>query len=121
MIEVLGKNLLHPVQYILIGFALLLFYTLLLAFSEYIGFDWSYLIGASAIIGLITLYTKSILNSGYQVLSVSGILVFLYFYLYVILQLQDFALLLGSLGLFIILALVMFLTRKVDWYNVITK
>jgi inner membrane protein len=121
MIEILGKKLLHPVQYILIGFALLLFYTLLLALSEYIGFDWSYFLGALSIIAMITLYSKSILNTGQQVLFVSGILTFLYFYLYVILQLQDFALLLGSIGLFVILAVVMYLTRKVDWYNVISK
>lgn len=118
MFEILGKKLLHPVQYVLIGFALLVFYTLLLALSEYIGFDWSYLVAAIAIISLITSYSKSILQSRYGVLTVSGILIFLYFYLYIILQLQDFSLLIGSIGLFIILALVMYLTRKVDWFNV---
>jgi inner membrane protein len=118
MIELLNRKILHPIQYLLIGFALLIFYTLLLSFSEHLLFQYAYLIAAIGIITLITAYTKSVLRSNRQTLLIFGILLLLYGYLYVILQLQDFALLMGSIGLFLILAVIMFLTRKIDWFAV---
>ena len=118
MIDLLNKKVLHPIQYLLIGFALLVFYTLLLSFSEHIVFKYAYLLAGVAIIGLITAYTKSVLKSNLQTSIIAGVLVLLYGYLYIVLQLQDFALLMGSIGLFIILATVMFLTRKIDWFSV---
>ncbi|MBI5216560.1 MAG: cell envelope integrity protein CreD [Ignavibacteriae bacterium] len=119
--EVLGKILLHPVQYGLIGFALVLFYALLLSLSEHVTFNVAYLISSISIIGLITVYTKWITQSGRIMMIILSVLVLLYSFLYVTLQLQDYALLLGSLGLLLILSFVMYLTRKIDWFSLKTS
>ncbi|WP_020401791.1 cell envelope integrity protein CreD [Gracilimonas tropica] len=121
MIELLGKKRIHPVQYLLIGFALLVFYTLLLSISEYIVFKFAYLIAAAAIIGLISVYSFRVVGDALKTGIVSGILILLYGYLYILLQLQDYALLMGSIGLFVVLALVMYLTRHVDWFEVMSN
>jgi len=117
MIELLNKKLIHPIQYLLIGFSLLVFYTLLLSFSEQMLFKYAYLISSIATIGLITSYTKGVLKDNRQTGIIFLILVLLYSYLYIVLQLQDLALMIGSIGLFSILSLVMYLTRKVDWFS----
>ncbi|MFQ5637375.1 MAG: cell envelope integrity protein CreD [bacterium] len=118
MIELLNRKVLHPIQYLLIGFALLVFYTLLLSFSEHIVFKYAYLIASAGILSLITAYTKSVLSSTLQTAIIGGILILLYGYLYIVLQLQDYALLMGSLGLFVVLATIMYLTRRIDWFSV---
>lgn len=118
MIELLNRKVLHPIQYLLIGFALLVFYTLLLSISEHIVFKYAYLIAGIGVVTLITAYTRSVLKHNLQTLIIFGILIILYGYLYIVLQLQDFALLMGSIGLFVILATVMYLTRKIDWYAI---
>jgi inner membrane protein len=118
MLDVLGKSIrkpVHAVQYLLIGISLIVFYTLLLSLSEHIGLGWAYLAACAAIIALILMYTKSILASLRHTGLLALILSTLYAYMYVVLQLEDYALLIGSLGLFLVLALVMFLTRKLDW------
>lgn len=117
MVELLSKKRIHPVQYLLVSFALVLFYSLLLALSEHIGFDWSYLISALAIVILITAYSHSIFKSRKQTLFMGLFLSGLYIFLYVVIQLEDMALLLGSIGLFIALAIVMFVSRKINWYK----
>lgn len=117
MVELVSKRRIHPVQYLLVSFALILFYSLLLALSEHIGFDWSYLISAMAIIALITVYSHSIFKSRKQTLFMGMFLVVLYVFLYIVIQLEDMALLLGSIGLFIALAIVMFVSRKINWYK----
>lgn len=116
-IEVLNRKRIHPFQYILVGVALCLFYTLLLSVSEYISFNLSYLLSATAIILLISLYAKTIFNNLRLALLFSLVLIILYAFVFSIIQLQDYALLLGSLGLFIVLALVMYLSRKINWYG----
>jgi len=118
MIELLSKKIIHPVQYLLIGFALLIFYTLLLSISEYLVFKLAYLIAATVIILLITVYSYSVLSDKIKTGIILGVLIILYGYLYILLQLQDYALLFGSIGLFVVLALVMFLTRKIDWFEI---
>lgn len=117
MVELLNRKRIHPVQYLLVSFALVLFYSLLLALSEYTGFEWSYLVSALAIVSLITAYSYSIFKSKKQTCFMGIFLCALYVFLYVILQLEDMALLLGSAGLFITLAIVMYASRKVDWYK----
>ncbi|MCS7013751.1 MAG: cell envelope integrity protein CreD [Chloroherpetonaceae bacterium] len=117
MTELLNRIAIHPIQYLLIGLALVIFYVLLLSFSEQIGFNWAYLVSSFAVIGLITGYAKSVLKSGVAALFIAGVLAILYGFLFTILQLQDYALLLGSLLLFVTLALVMYLTRKIDWFT----
>lgn len=120
MIELLSKKVIHPVQYLLIGLALLIFYTLLLSVSEYLVFNIAYLLASAAIIILITVYSYSVLSDKLKTGIIFGVLVILYGYLYILMQLQDYALLMGSLGLFIILALVMYLTRNIDWFEIMS-
>ncbi len=120
-VEILNKKRIHPVQYILVSFGLLLFYTLLLSLAEHIGFNLAYAISGVAIVGLISTYSHSIFKRTRLTLIMGGTLSFLYIFLFVVLQLQDFALLLGSIGLFIILAIIMYLSRKIDWYSPISQ
>ncbi|GAB4181727.1 MAG: cell envelope integrity protein CreD [Calditrichia bacterium] len=117
MIEVINRRRIHPIQYLLIGFALILFYTLLLSISEYLSFGVSYLIACVAIVAMISLYTMSILKQMKHTMIILIELILLYSYLYIVLQLEDYALLMGSIGLFVILAVVMYVTRKIDWYG----
>jgi len=121
MIELLNKKIIHPIQYLLIGFSLLVFYSLLLSISEHISFKYAYLISSIATIALISTYTISVLKSRLQTSIIFSILVLLYVYLFIVIQLQDFALLIGSIGLFVILSLVMFLTRKIDWFSTLNN
>ena len=115
--EILQKAQVHPIQYLLVGFAILVFYLLLLSLSEHLGFDRAYLIATACVVILIGSYASAILSSQKLALSVSSVLSILYGYLYVILQLESYALLMGSIGLFTALALAMFFTRKIDWYS----
>jgi len=114
--EVMLRLRVHPVQYLLIGLAIIIFYTLLLSISEQTNFGAAYLISAGAVICLITGYAKAILKKKIATLMVGGVLVILYAYLYILLQLEDYALLMGSIGLFAVLSVIMYLTRRIDWY-----
>ena len=117
IIELLQKKPIHPVQYVLIGLALIIFYTLLLSISEFVAFDVSYLIAALATIMLISFYAYGHFKS-FKTASVFGsVLALLYGFTFVLIRLEDTALLLGSIGLFIILALAMYASRKVNWYG----
>jgi inner membrane protein len=118
MIELFSKKVIHPIQYLLVGLALLIFYSILLAISEYILFQYSYLISTLLIIALIGFYVKSIYKSKQIASIVTGMLFMFYGFMYVILQLQDYSLLLGTLALFIILAAIMFFTRKINWFEI---
>ncbi len=113
--ELLSPVTLHPVQYFLVGGALCLFYLLLLSISEHAPFGVAYAIATVATVSLISSYGAALLRSVPRVLGLAGVLALLYGYLYVLLQLEDWALLMGSIGLFLILALVMYTTRRVDW------
>lgn len=116
-IEVLHKIFIHPIQYILVGIALLVFYTLLLSLSEHINFNLAFIFSALATLLLIAGYVRAILKSAKLTYLIGGILAILYTFIYVVIQLQDLALLIGSIGIFVILALVMYFSRKIDWYN----
>jgi inner membrane protein len=116
-LEILNNKQIHPLQYILIGFALCIFFTLLLSFSEYVGFNLAYFIAAVMTIVLITLYTLSILKDKKLAMLIGATLTLLYGFIFTIIQLQDYSLLMGSLGLFITLAAVMYFSRKIDWQN----
>jgi inner membrane protein len=119
--EILNRKVIHPIQYALIGFSLLLFYVLLLSISEQVAFNYAYAISSLSIILLIAGYTRSVLTSNIATAMIAGIMIVLYGFMYVLLQLEDYALLLGSIGLFVILALVMYLTRRIDWFAVGAK
>jgi len=116
-VQILNRIYLHPFQYLLVGLALTVFYTLLLSISEHLGFALGYGISAFATIGLITLYTVAIFKSKRHSAILGLILSMLYVFVYVILQSQDYALLIGSIGLFITLAIAMYLSRNIDWKN----
>ena len=116
-VETLTARRIHPVQYLLVGFAVTLFYLLLLAFAEHIQFDGAYGLAAVAILALVTLYSRAIFESWRLALIVGGLLSLFYGYFYVLLQLEALALLVGSLGLLVTLAIVMYLSRRVDWYG----
>jgi len=113
----MNKNRVHPLQYMLIGLSLIMFYTLLVSFSEHLGFGFAYLIASIAVTLLISGYAKAILKSQRLARVIFSLLTGLYIYLYVLLQLESYALLMGSIGLFSILAGVMYLTRNIDWYQ----
>ncbi len=117
LFEVLRKVRVHPIQYLLIGSALALFYLLLLSLAEQIGFLYAYLLATAMVTVLITSYGASVLKNRSHTLLLGGMLALLYGYLYFVLQLEDYALLFGALLLFALLAGVMFLTRKVDWFG----
>ncbi len=115
LIELIYFKSIHFLQYILVGFALCIFYILLLSFSEYIFFNWAYLVASVATILLIAWYVKSILQSTKMSVFIALLLAAMYGFIFTLIQLQDYALLMGSLGLFIILATVMYFSRKIKW------
>ncbi|MBC7874222.1 MAG: cell envelope integrity protein CreD [Ferruginibacter sp.] len=115
LIETGNEKSAHPFQYGLIGLALILFYTLLLSISEYTGFNTAYLLAAGATVGLIAWFVRSILQSAKATTILSVVLVLIYSYVFSLLQLQDYSLLLGSIGLFLTLAVVMFFSKKMQW------
>jgi inner membrane protein len=121
MIELFSKRVIHPIQYLLVGLALIIFYSILLAISEYILFQYSYLISSLLIIALIGFYAKSIYQSKQISFMISGMLMMFYGFMYVILQLQDYSLLIGNIALFVILAAIMFFTRKINWFDVLSN
>jgi len=117
LIQTMSKINIHPFQYVMIGVALVMFYTLLISISEHSSFLKAYLISGSAVIILITLYSKSILKNFKFPALIGTCLTVLYGFIFVIIQLENYALLVGSIGLFSILAIVMFVSRKIDWNN----
>ncbi len=116
--EVLNKKRIHPLQYILVGLALCVFYILLISISEHLDFNKAYLIGSVAVISIITMYASSVIKERKIALLIFSILTALYAFVFVILQLVDYVLLIGSIGLILILAITMFCTRKIDWYAI---
>lgn len=115
--EILQKRKIHPLQYILVGISLCVFYTLLLSFSEYIHFNYAYMIAAVSTVALITLYTKSAFGRWKVACIFGAVLSALYGFIFILIQLQDRALLFGSIGLFFLLAVSMYYSRKIDWYG----
>jgi inner membrane protein len=117
LFELIKQMLIHPVQYLLVGFCLAVFFLLLVSFSEHMAFGRAYLIASAACIGLLTYYLVFVLRSLVYGVSFGAILAALYAAIYGLLISEDNALLLGSLLLFGLVALVMIGTRKVDWYQ----
>lgn len=115
--EIIQKLMLHSIQYFFIGLAITLFYSLLISISEHLNFGLAYFISSLSTIALVTGYSISIINNKYLSSMVGVILTILYAFLYLLLQLEDYSLVAGSIGLFIVLALTMYFTRNVDWYS----
>lgn len=119
MVEVLRQLKVHPIQYLLVGSAISIFFLLLLSLSEHLRFDLSYAIAAGACVALLTFYAHHLLRGWGAGLAFGGGIAALYGALYVLLQMEQTALVIGSVLLFIVLAGVMVLTRRVDWYRLL--
>lgn len=118
LFETLTGLRVHPIQYLLVGAALVLFYLILLAFSEHFGFGKAYLLASIACSGLIAFYLSAVLRGRLRGGLFAVSLLMLYGVLYLLLQSEDNALVLGAGLLFAVLAGIMLLTRKLDWYQV---
>lgn len=116
IIEVTYKLRIHAFQYILIGLALLVFYTLLLSISEHAGYDIAYGVSALSVIALISFYATAILGKKRIAWLLAIALLAVYGFIFIIIQIETYALLVGSAGLFVILALTMYFTRHIKWY-----
>jgi inner membrane protein len=115
MFDVIGGVRVSAVEYLLMGAALVLFFVMLLAFAEVIGFTPAYILASAAIAGLNTAYSAAVLKSWRRAWFIGALLVGLYAVLYILLSLEAFSLLIGSLLLFAALAGVMYATRRIDW------
>lgn len=112
LIELIGKMLIHPIHYLMVGLSLILFYAILLSFSEQFGFARSYLVASMGILSLLSWYAYSVLRSLKFALTILIAISILYGFLYVIVNLETYALMVGSLGLFVVLAAIMSFTRR---------
>jgi inner membrane protein len=117
LFEVTAGLMIHPLQYALVGAGLCLFFLGFLALSEFLDAGLAYGVAAAACTALISLYSWSFLQTGWRTLVIVGGLVATYGYLYFVLRSQDFALLAGTAALFVALALVMYGTRRINWYS----
>ena len=115
LIQSISKINIHIFQYSMIGIALIMFYTLLISITEHSSFSFAYIVAASSVIVLISLYSISILKDKKFPLFIGVSLTVLYTFIFVIIQLEDYALLVGSIGLFAILAAIMYFSRKIEW------
>ena len=112
-VEIFTKKPIQFFQYALVGIALILFYSLLLSLSEQIGFGWAYLIASVVTISMTKFYFYSLIKQKLATFILAGIMIILYAFLYIILQVEDFALLFGSIFLFVILGVIMFVSNKI--------
>ncbi len=115
LIQSVSKISIHIFQYCMIGIALIMFYTLLISITEHSSFSFAYAIAGISVVALISLYSISILKDKKFPTFIAISLSVLYTFIYVIIQLEDYALLVGSIGLFLILASVMYFSRKIEW------
>lgn len=114
-IEVIQRRNIHPMQYLLIGLTLCLFYSLLISISEHIGFELAYLISSIMTVAMITLYMMGVLRIRRTAFTIGGVLAGLYGYIYTLIQMESYALVTGSIGLFVIMACIMYFSLKIKW------
>lgn len=120
VLEVTARTRVHPAQYLLVGLAQLIFYLLLLSLAERIGFDLGFLLAGSATVILLSVNANWIFMSRSQGLRAFAVFSLLYIFIYLLLRLEDNALLVGAIASFMAIAAVMYFTRKIDWYSSIT-
>ncbi|MDN5283789.1 MAG: cell envelope integrity protein CreD [Mucilaginibacter sp.] len=113
--EVIRKQRIHIFNYILIGVAMIIYYSLLLSFSEQIGYNWAYLVASVSTIALVAVFIASLLKNKMAALLFAFILAVFYTFIFVIIQLEDLALMIGSIALFIIVGILMYFSRKINW------
>lgn len=117
LVEITLRIKVHPFQYTLIGAALIVYYTLLLSISEQLGFNMAYWIATLATVTLVSLYARSFLRKSQHVILFSLMLTVFYGFIFVIIFQQDLSLLIGSVGLFIVVGLLMYFSRRISWYK----
>ena len=117
LVEITAKIRIHPFQYILIGAALIIYYTLLLSISEHIGYNAAYAVASIATVTLLALYSTTFLSKKSLSVLFTLLMSLFYVFIFVIIQAEDFSLLIGSIGLFLIIAVIMYFSRKVRWYK----
>jgi inner membrane protein len=117
LLEIFTKRRIHPVPYLLSGIGNVIFYLLLLSFSEQMAFFTAYLIAALAVTVMMTLYSRALLPSWSKSWYMGLVIGIAYILLYAVLNAESYALLIGSIGAFVVTALVMFLTRNLDWHG----
>ena len=115
VLEILARKRVHWIQYVFVGLALIIFYLVLLGLSEHIGFEWAYLLAASATATLVGLYGGSAFKSSARGIVLFFVLATIYGLLYLLLRVEDYAMLIGSIAAFVLLSIVMYFTRNVDW------
>lgn len=113
--EVIRKQRIHIFNYILIGLAMIIYYSLLLSFSEQVGYNYAYLIASISTIALVSVFIASLLKNKMATWLFAFILSVFYAFIFVIIQLEDFALIIGSIALFIIVSILMYFSRKINW------
>lgn len=117
LVEITRKVRIHPFQYILVGVALTVYYTLLLSISEHLGYNIAYGIASAATVLLLALYSITFLRANGLVVLFSSVMSLFYVFIFVIIQAEDYSLLIGSVGLFVITAVVMYFSRNIKWYK----
>lgn len=115
--ELIRKQRVHLFNYILIGASMVVYYTLLLSLSEQMGYNWAYLVSSVSTIGLISTFTASLLKNKQAALLFAFILSLFYGFIFIIIQLEELSLLVGSIALFFIVAVLMYFSRKINWDN----
>jgi inner membrane protein len=117
LFESVTRLRIHPLQYLLVGVAMSMFYLLQLAISEHLGFKLAYIIASVAVVMLLTVYSIAVLQAKQRGGIIGVMQIALYSYLYVVLANQDYSLLMGSMGLFVFVAIAMYFTRRMDWLD----
>jgi inner membrane protein len=117
LVEISNKIRIHPFQYILIGAALIIYYTLLISVSEHTGYNIAYLLASVSTVIMVALYSTTFLPSKAVVATFAGLMTLFYSFIFVIIQAEDYSLLIGSVGLFIIIAAIMYFSRNIRWYR----
>ena len=117
LVEITQKVRIHPFQYILVGAALTIYYTLLLSISEHLGYNIAYAVSSIATVLLLSFYSMTFFRSKLLIILFSSVMSFFYVFIFVIIQAEDFSLLIGSIGLFAIVAVVMYFSRNIKWYR----
>jgi inner membrane protein len=118
IVEILKGYKVHPFQYILIGVALVIFFTLLIGLVEHIPFNLSFWISSLSVTLLVSLYAWNLFGRLRDALIIFSLLAAIYLFMFVTVQMEDYALLMGAVGLFLIITITMYATRKIDWYNI---
>lgn len=113
--ELIRKQHIHAFNYLLIGVAMIIYYTLLLSFAEQVGYNLAYLIASLATIGLVSWFISSLLKNNAAAAMFAFILTIFYGFIFIIIQLEDLSLLIGSIALFIIVGILMYVSRKINW------